>query len=130
MADKRPPHHPPFRRAGSGERFPNDHERANKARQAAEALFAPKPRENEAPNLATGPLTERRAPARYEVLPAAVRNERDIAPIGGAPPVRPPIPAAHAARIRTWLRYGMTIADVATVYGVGVGDIEQLLRKG
>ncbi|MBV8122227.1 MAG: hypothetical protein JO081_20080 [Alphaproteobacteria bacterium] len=129
MADNRPPHRPPFRRAGSGERFPNDRERANKARQAAEALFAPKPRENEAPNPSAGPRAERRAPARYEVLPAAVRNAPNAAPIGVAPPIGTAIPAAHAARIRTWLRYGMTVADVATVYGVGVGDIERLLRE-
>ena len=145
MADNRPPHRPTYHRAGSGERYPDDRERANKARQAAEALFAPKPQES-APTLpspvipgsspgrggveraAAPPTAERRAPARHQALPAPVRKEPDASP-GGAPAVGAGIPPAQVARIRTWLRYGMTIAEVAAVYGVGVGDIERLLGK-
>jgi hypothetical protein len=38
-----------------------------------------------------------------------------------------PIPASHVARIKTWLEYGMTIPQVARVYGVTVSVIERLL---
>jgi uncharacterized protein (DUF433 family) len=33
------------------------------------------------------------------------------------------------ARIRTWLRYGMTIAEVAAVYGVEADEIAHILRE-
>jgi hypothetical protein len=32
-------------------------------------------------------------------------------------------------RIRTLVKYGMTVAQVAKVYGAGVGEIERILRK-
>jgi hypothetical protein len=127
MADNRPPNRPPYHRAGSGARYPNDRERANKARQAAEALFAPKPQESKERDSSAPSPAERRAPARHEVLPTPARNQPDAALAGGAPSAGLAIPPAHVARIRTWLRYGMTIADVAAVYGVGVGDIERFL---
>jgi transposase-like protein len=34
------------------------------------------------------------------------------------------------ARIRTWVNYGLTISQVAEVYGVAVGVIERILREG
>ena len=39
------------------------------------------------------------------------------------------VPAAHVARIRTWVKYGMTIAHVAAVYGVDADEIVKLLGK-
>ncbi len=48
-------------------------------------------------------------------------------------PVRPQpnqkIPGSHLGRIRTWLRYGMTMAQVAEVYRVMTQDIERVLQK-
>jgi hypothetical protein len=41
---------------------------------------------------------------------------------------QPQIPASRFARIRTWVKYGMTVADVAQVYGVAVEEIEGILR--
>ena len=41
----------------------------------------------------------------------------------------PKIPRSQFARIRTWVKYGMTAAQVAQVYGVAVADIEHILRK-
>ena len=38
-----------------------------------------------------------------------------------------PIPASQVARIKTWLEYGMTIPQVARLYGVTVSVIERLL---
>jgi len=33
------------------------------------------------------------------------------------------------ARIRTWVKYGMTVSQVAQVYKVTVEEIERILRK-
>jgi len=41
----------------------------------------------------------------------------------------PEIPASQFARIRTWVKYGMTVFQVAQVYGVTVEEIERILRK-
>jgi hypothetical protein len=46
---------------------------------------------------------------------------------------RPPateVPSSQFARIRAWVQYGMTPAQVAAVYGVAVGAIERILRQG
>ena len=48
---------------------------------------------------------------------------------GPQPPVSGEIPASQLARIRTWVKYGMTVAQVAKVYGVPVDEIERVLRK-
>jgi hypothetical protein len=45
-----------------------------------------------------------------------------------APPGKAVIPAAHAVRIRAWLKYGMTMAQVAEMYGVAAGEVERVLR--
>ncbi|HEY2530338.1 MAG TPA: hypothetical protein VGJ20_20770 [Xanthobacteraceae bacterium] len=39
------------------------------------------------------------------------------------------IPVAHFARIRTWVKYGMTLPQVAQIYGVPTSEIERVLRK-
>jgi hypothetical protein len=41
----------------------------------------------------------------------------------------PSIPPAHFARIRTWMRYGMTIAEVAATYGLAVDELARILRN-
>jgi len=46
--------------------------------------------------------------------------------VAPAPPARE-IPPSQFARIRTLAKYGMTVAQVAQVYGVAVGEIERIL---
>jgi len=41
----------------------------------------------------------------------------------------PEIPVSQFARIRTWVKYGMTASQVAQVYKVTVEEIERILRK-
>ena len=36
---------------------------------------------------------------------------------------------AAVGRIRAWVKYGMTAAQVAQVYGVAVSEIERILGK-
>lgn len=111
----------------------DDRERTASARQAAEALFTPKPRAVEP--LASDPVPSAERPARKPrvlsiLSPAPVRNEEVAAPVNHEPRTTRQIPRSQHARIRTWVEYGMTIPQVAEVYGVAVGVIERILRQG
>lgn len=121
--------------AGATLRRPSedDHEDTNSARQAAEALFAPKSWGTE-PSALASTLSAEQRPRRPRILSAvpaqSTRVEAIEAPVTREPP-KPcqKIPASHLARIRTWLKYGMTIPQLAKVYGVTSSDIERMLRK-
>jgi hypothetical protein len=39
------------------------------------------------------------------------------------------IPVSQFERIRTWVKYGMTVPQVAQFYGVAVEEIKRILRK-
>ena len=110
----------------------DDRERLASARQAAEALFTPKRK------IAEQSMREGAAPAAESVhkprilaiLPAApVCHEEPEAPISPKQRMTSEIARSQFARIRTWVRYGMTVHQVAEVYGVAVGEIERILRK-
>ena len=110
----------------------DDRERTTSARQAAEALFTPK-RQPAEPSV-SDPVPSAEQPARKpRVLaissPAPVRNKEVAAPVNPEPRTTRQIPRSHHARIRTWVNYGMTIPQVAEVYGVAVGVIECILRR-
>ena len=62
------------------------------------------------------------------VPPAPVRVEEVKAPVGLEPRTPHAIPRSQFARIRALVKYGMTVAEVAGVYGVAVGDVERILR--
>jgi hypothetical protein len=61
------------------------------------------------------------------------RGAGDIEAVAGlllhrpATPRRAAIPAAHVARIRTWVKYGITVPQVAAIYGVEVDEIARIL---
>ena len=111
----------------------SDHEEINTARQVAEALFAPKRRvaEPAAPATASTADQTTRKPrilSAVRVQPTPVKSAEVT---GDRTPPKPvaKIPASHLGRIRAWLRYGMTKAQVAEVYRVTAGDIERMLQK-
>jgi hypothetical protein len=115
-----------------GRPLPNDRERIARARQAAEALFAPKPpvAEKSAPDRERLNDQSDRQPHKPEsISPAPIRREAVNAPLNPEPSMMREIPVAHFARIRTWVRYGMTACQVAEVYGVAVGEIERILKR-
>jgi hypothetical protein len=73
-----------------------------------------------------------------------IRQRQSASNLGGGGPVRsgrstasspqrrqvaPEIPASEFARIRIWVKYGMTVSQVAQVYGVAVDQVERVLRK-
>jgi len=110
----------------------DNHEEIDRARLAAEALFTPKPRTHEPSTPTSGPSTNQAA-RRPRVLSAVpTQPKRDEPAKRPAVSVRQEpireIPASHLSRIRAWLKYGMTIPQVAKVYGVTIGDIESMLQ--
>jgi hypothetical protein len=111
----------------------DDRERTTSARQAAEALFTPKPRAVE--RLASDPVPSAERPARKPrvlsiLSPASVRNEEAATPVNPERRTTRQIPRSHHARIRTRVNYGLTISQVAEVYVVAVSVIERILRQG
>lgn len=112
MIENRPPRLPVPGRDHASARTPDDRERRAQARRAAEALFTPKP-----------PTLEPIA------VPPAAPREAISAPTHLEPPPAKVLPAAHLRRIRTWVGYGMTIPQVAEIYGVEVDAIVRILRR-
>ena len=110
----------------------HDRERMTSARRAAEALFTPKPQSAE-PSVSGSVPSAERSPRKPRVLtilsPAPVRNKEVAAPANPEPRTTRDVPQSHHARIRTWVEYGMTVSQVAEVYGVAVGVIERVLRQ-
>jgi hypothetical protein len=111
----------------------DDRERITRARQAAEALFTSKPPATEllAPDSPTpGDHQSARKPRVLGIIsPAApVRHEVVEAAVSPEQPATRNIPRSQFARIRTLVKYGMKVAQVAEVYGAAVGEIEHIIR--
>ncbi|HEV2099029.1 MAG TPA: hypothetical protein VGR45_08905 [Stellaceae bacterium] len=110
----------------------DDRERITRARQAAEALFAPRPQIAELSAADSLPSTDQpvRKPRVLGISsPAPARLEGVKAPVASKPQTTPEIPRSKFARIRSLIKYGMTVSQVAKVYGVAVGEIERILRQ-
>ena len=103
------------------------------ARQAADALFRPNIRPRTHAN-GTDDRTSRARPtsAAARVLRAveAARPNLEhivVAAVAATTSAAPSIPPSDLTQIKTWLKYGMTIAQVAQVYSIAIRDLERLL---
>jgi hypothetical protein len=105
-----------------------DRERITSARKVAEALFTSGKQVIEHPD--SVPPSEPRKPRILRALPPAP-SSRDQAAVLYSSEERTAteVPSSQFARIRAWVEYGMTAAQVAAVYGVAVGAIERILRQ-
>jgi hypothetical protein len=132
MTQSHRPHRLGSARTGTGGSFQNDRERINRARQAAEALFQPKPPVAQ-PSIAKPPPAADPSTSQPRMLrpssSAPVRHAAAEAPVNREPPTPPEIPASRYSRIRAWVKYGMTIPQVAQIYGVAVDEIKRIVRK-
>ena len=123
------------------ERFPTSpqvkRENISRARQAAEALFAHKPviapvKQTASPATQTASGPAERVPRTPRILRAI--EAQPVPVIEATAPKRRElaearqIPASHFARIQVWMEYGMTVRQVAQVYGVKVCDINRILE--
>jgi hypothetical protein len=110
----------------------DDREQIMSARRATEALFMPKPQVTERTVLERLPPADpsARKPRVLPILsPTSIRHEEIEAPISSKRQTVPDIPAKKFARIRALVKYGMTVAQVAELYGVPVEAIKPILRK-
>jgi hypothetical protein len=109
----------------------DNRERMTRARQAAEALFTPKRQITEELVSDSPPADQQaREPRVLGISPAApIRHEELETPVGAELQTPREIPPSQFSRIRALVKYGMTVSQVAEVYGAGVGDIERILRK-
>jgi hypothetical protein len=110
----------------------DDHKRITRARQAAEALFTSKTPVNKPsdPETASADPPQRRPRVLRIIVPPAIRLEPVNTSVSSPDPqAKPAIPRAHFPRIRTWLKYGMTITQVAQIYGAEIGEVERILGK-
>ena len=123
-----------------------DREKLDRARRNAEDLFKPRPQsapadataaaENSIPSSAEHP--PRRQPRIFRIPPVvpmsaakgeapaeprSTRRQRTVRRTTGA------IPASQFGRVRALASYGMTQAQVAELYGVGVDEIERIIRQ-
>lgn len=109
----------------------DDRERIIRARLAAEALFKSNPSVRTPPEPETAPADQAaRKPRALQIVspPASVRRTDPERSVISPPPARE-IPRSQCGRIRAWVKYGMTVAQVAQVYGVPVSEIERILGK-
>jgi hypothetical protein len=122
-----------------------DREKIDRARRNAEDLFKPRPQSTPAEATATAensvPSAEhqpRRQPRIFRIPPVvpmsaakgeapaepkSTRRQRTVKRNTGA------IPASQFGRVRALANYGMTQAQVAELYGVGVGEIERIIGQ-
>ena len=111
-----------------------DREQITRARQAAEALFTSKPPPVSTPTIPASLTTTDRSTRKPRVLPilspaAPVRHEERETPAAPEPQTTREIPRSQFVRIRTLVKYGMTVAQVAKVYGVAADEITRILRQ-
>jgi hypothetical protein len=100
------------------------------ARRTAEALFRPQTAQSMQPAVGSSSLAEhpvRKPRILPAIKPGPIHAKERATVVAREKPVARSIPPSHVARIRTWVQYGMTIRQVAQVYGVAVSVIQRLL---
>ena len=100
------------------------------ARQAAEALFAAKPRVSDKPvSDAEQPGGRRKPRVLPAKTPGPIHEEAVGAAIAGEGRAPLELPAGKAAQLGTLAKYGMTVTQLAELHGVPAETIRRLLRK-
>jgi hypothetical protein len=110
----------------------DDRERITRARQAAEALFTPKPQIAEQSVPESRPTADHsaRKPRILPISPAtSLGREAVETPVSLKQQTVRGIPVSQFERIRTWVKYGMTVPQVAQFYGIAVEEIKRILQK-
>lgn len=67
-----------------------------------------------------------RKPRVLRIISPAV--PKPATPAAVEPPA-PSVPAAQVERIRTWIKYGKTVRQVAEHYGAEIDDIRRIIRN-
>jgi|HubBroStandDraft_6_1064221.scaffolds.fasta_scaffold40733_4 hypothetical protein len=111
----------------------DERERITRARRSAEALFTTKRQVTKQSSVSESLPSVHQSPRKPRVLkalpPTPVRHEEGQAPVESQERITSEIATSQFARIRAWVKYGMSVAQVAGVYGVAVDVIERILRQ-
>ncbi len=93
-------------------------------------MFTPRPQVAEPLAANSLPPTDQpvRKPRMLGISSSAPARLGELEPVAPEPQTTPEIPRSKFARIRSLVKYGMTVSQVAKVYGVAVGEIERILR--
>jgi hypothetical protein len=102
-----------------------------RAREAAEALFAPKrpladPLAMERPVPADSSAHK---PRLLSIAAPPVTHDKPVPAVSPAPRLMPTASEPHVARIHTWMKYGMTARQVAQVMGMPEDEINRIVRE-
>jgi hypothetical protein len=107
-----------------------DREQIIRARQAAEALFTSKQDIAEQPVPSAAPEPQLRKPRVLPILASVpIRQEVADASVSPESHTTPEIPIKKPAHLWTLVKYGMSISQVAELYGVPVKTVRAMLRK-
>jgi len=109
----------------------NDREQIARARQAAEALFTSKPPVTK-PAVTEGapPSPTQRKPRVLQIIAGPAKSDEEVkAAVTPEPQPTPKIPRSHFPRIRSWVKYGMTVGQVAEHYGAEIEEIRRIIRN-
>jgi hypothetical protein len=110
----------------------DERERITSARRAADALFTTKrqvTKQSVSDSLPSADESARKPRVLKVLSPAPVRHEEPKAPVEPKERIASEIPASQFARIRAWVKYGMSVAQVAGIHGVAANVIERILRQ-
>ena len=110
----------------------DERERITRARQAADALFKTRRQvtQQSVPDAAPSvDLPVRKPLVLRAAVPAPVPPDECKSLIEPEQRITPELTSSQFSRIRAWVRYGMSAAQVAAVYGIGVEIIERILAE-
>jgi hypothetical protein len=111
----------------------DERERITNARRAAEALFTTKrqvTKQSVADPLSSVSQSEHKPRVLKALSRDPVSHQEGNAPSGSEHRITAEIPSSLFPRIRAWVKYGVTAAQVAGMYGVTVDVIERILTQG
>jgi hypothetical protein len=109
----------------------NDREQTVRARQAAEALFTSKPAITKpAVTESASPSPTERKPRVLQMIPRPAKSDEEVkATVTPGSQPTPQIPRSQFSRIRSWVKYGMSVRQVAEHYGTEIDEIRRIIRN-
>jgi hypothetical protein len=117
----------------SRQQHPRDNDRGQiaRARKAAEALFTSKPPATKpAITESASPSPTGRKPRVLQIIAGPAKSDEDVsAAVIPEPQAMSNIPRSQFSRIRSLVKYGMTVRQVAEHYDAEIDEIRRIIRN-
>jgi hypothetical protein len=76
------------------------------------------------------PSPTQRKPRVLQIIAGPAKSDEEVkAAVTPEPQPMPKIPRSHFPRIRNWVKYGMTVGQVAEQYGAEIDEIRRIIRN-